>query len=276
MKNYFLNPLIVLALLTAYSCANNKGTSTGNPLVALTVTGATSKATSQLNKQHFPWWLNEAYALNPPSNMLDAANNSITLSDFWISISKIELKQTEIADASEIDGTDIQFTGPYTINILNPSPSHIASSQLTVNSIRRIKYKIKKVTDLKAGNPSGMVNYSLYISGSVAGKNFVIRSGEEVEYQISGPKLVTLSNNQNLLLEILTAEIFRKIDLTHVSNNDIIDENNKITAPSACPTIDSSANDIYTCFTKAIQQQTKAGKDDNDNYVLDPTEDSIN
>ncbi len=276
MKSYLVIPMILATLLTTYSCTNSQGTSTGNPLVAISMTGASTNATAQLNKHQFSWLINQAYALTPPSSMLDAVSSTVVVSSFWISISEIEFKSAETAGNSEVDGSDVEFTGPYTINIFDPNPQSLASSEISTNAIRRIKYKTKKVADVSAGNPAGMVNHTLYVVAAVASKNFTLRSGEEIQYETAGPNLVTFANNQNLLLEVLTAEIFRKIDLTNVTNNAVIDESNKINATGACPTIDASANDIYTCFIKAIQKQTKVGKDDNGDSELQPSEETIN
>ena len=276
MKSFFLLPIILITLLITHSCTGSKGTSTGNPLVAISMTGKSANATAQLQKNKFSWLMNTSYALPPPTSMLDSVSSTVTISNFWINISRIELKSTEVADPSEIDGSNIEFAGPYTVNILNSSPQSLASSEISTTTLRRIKYRTKKVIDVSAGNPAGMINYSLYVTAVVAGKNFTLRSGEEIEYETAGPNLVTFANNQNLLMEVLTADIFRKINLSNISNNDVIDESNKITATNACPTIDASANDLYTCFTKAIQKQTKVGKDDNGDSELQSGENAIN
>lgn len=277
MKKQLIFTILLFTLLATYSCSKSDGTSTGNPLISVTMTGSTNSATTSLQSNlQFSWLIKPAYALPPPSNMQDLVSSTVTLSQFWFNISEIELKPTEMTDSSEVDGSDIEFTGPYTVDLFNSNPQPFATSEISQSSIRRIKYKTKKVLDVSAGNPADMVNYTLLITGSVAGKNFTIRSGEELDFETSGPNLVSLSSGNNLLLEIQTAEIFRKIDLTQVTNGDVIDESNEIPATNPCPDIDNSATDIYRCFLRAIQLQTKVGHDEDGDNELETGEDSIN
>ncbi len=100
MKNTILFSTALISLLTFYSCTKSDGTSTGNPLVAVTMTGSTANAIASIQSQNkYPWLLNQAYALPPPSNMLDLVSSTVTVSQFWFNISEIELKSNETDDS---------------------------------------------------------------------------------------------------------------------------------------------------------------------------------
>lgn len=268
--------ILLSFLMFFYSCAKNEGTSTGNPLVNLNMTGSQQNAVAQFNPKKLWWLLNTANAYTPPASMLDRSGASVSLSDFWINISEIEFKMDETAGSEEVDGSNVEFTGPYLVNLFNTNPQSLASGRITNSSIRRIKYKTKKVLDVSGGNPSGMINSTLYLKGTIGANNFTLVSSQEIVYETSGPNLVSFNNNDNILLEVLTADIIRKINLSQVTNNTVISDSNKVNTTNACPDIDASASDVYTCFIKAFQQQTKLGKDSDGDFDLESGEDSVN
>lgn len=268
--------MLVLAITGMYSCTPNKGTSTGNPLVVLNMTGSSAAATAFLPKNIFSWALPTAYAFPPPASTLDASGSTVILSDFWINISEIEFKMSETTESGEIDGSNVEFAGPYLVNLFSLSPSTLASGELVQNQVRRIKYKTKKVSGVSGGNPAGMNNNSIYLAGSVAGKNFSFTMAQEITFESAGTNLVTFNNNDNFLLQVQTSDLIRKINLTAVNNNDVISDSNKIAAANPCPLIDASAADIFTCFKNGIQQQTKLGKDVNGDNSFDSGDETVN
>ena len=267
---------MLLSLTCFYSCTKNDGTSTGNPLINLNVTGSPQPATAYFRSNKLWWLLNTAVAYPPPATILDKVGNNVILNQFWINISEIEFKADEFETSGEIAGSSVEFPGPYLINVFNPNPQSIVSGAVAQNLIRRIKYKTKKVGDVSGGNPAGMVNASIYLTGTINSNNFTIKSGEEVVYETAGPNLVTFYSGDNLLAQVQSAEIIRKIDMSLVPNNAVISESNRINTTNACPEIDSSLSDVYTCFIKAFQKKTKVGKDSDGNFSLEPGEASIN
>ncbi len=268
--------LMLGILLTLYSCNKNAGTSTGNPLVSVNMTGSQQNALAKYKNNKLWWILNTAVAYPAPASLLDKSGATVILNDFWINISEIEFKLEETQVAGEVNGSDVEFAGPYLINIFNSNPQSLGSGFVANASIHRIKYKTKKVTDVSGGNPAGMVNYSLYLRGTIDSKAFTLVSGEEIVYETAGPNLVKFNSGEKLLLEVLTADIIRKIDLSLVKAGAIITESYRIPTGSPCPDIDVSASDVYTCFIKAFQQKTKVGKDANGDFDIEPSEDSIN
>ncbi|MFZ3231554.1 MAG: hypothetical protein WA160_15205 [Pseudobdellovibrio sp.] len=266
-SNAFL--ILFLAIgLCFFSCSKNNGTSTGNPLVSLNMTGSSQTAIASSNKIRktiWNWFIETASAFSPPASVLDSTNLNVSLNEFWISISEIELKYDQTAQSGEVDGDSVEFAGPYSVNLFSNSPIVIATGYLPQNLIRRIKYKTKNISALSSGEPSGMINFNLYLSGSVNGNNFVFKSGEQLVIETAGPNLVTLNSGDHLLLQIQTADLIRKINLSTVTNNSIISEGNRLPIANPCPLIDSSAVDVYTCFIKGLAKQTKVGKDNGDN-----------
>lgn len=269
--------IAILVIAGIISC-KNKGTSTGNPLVSLNMTGSAQTATASYKhkKNHFwSWLVGTAYAFAPPPTILDSTNLTVNLSDFWINISEIELKYDETAQAGEVNGDSIGFIGPYTINLFSNSPIPAASANLPLSALRRIKYKTTNISDLSSGAPAGMLNSNLYLTGTINGNNFIFQSSEQLIIETAGPNLVILNDGDSLLLQIQTADLIRKIDLSAVTNNTNINESNRLSFTNPCPLIDASASDVYTCFIKGLAAQTKVGKDDGDN-VFGIGDDTVN
>lgn len=279
MKKNKLIYLLILALTAEIiSCGNSQGTATGNPLVNLNITGAAQPATAYYKKNKKTIWdflINPSYAFPPPASLLDKSGLPVTLSDFWVSFSEIELKYTTAAEIGEVDGDSIEFAGQYTVNLFSSSPSSVATSSLQRGSIRRIKYKTRNISDLTSGAPGGMLNSSLYLSGNVNGRNFIFKSTEQLTLETSGPNLVTFASGDHLLLQIKTADLIRKIDLSTITNGTTISEGFRVPFANPCPLISATAPDVYTCFIKGIQLQNKVGKDDGDN-VFSVGEETIN
>ena len=259
------------------SC-QNKGTSTGNPLVSLNMTGSGQSATAaykHFKNNFWNWFVGTAHAFSTPPTILDSTNLNVSLSEFWISLSEIELKYDETAQVGEVNGDSVEFAGPYTVNLFSNSPMQVAAANLPLNILRRIKYKTKNISDLSSGAPAGMLNSNLYLVGIVNGNNFIFQSREELIIETAGPKLVTLNDGDHLLVQVQTADLVRKINLSSVANNTVIDETNRITFVNPCPLIDASASDIYTCFIKGLATQVKVGKDNGDN-IFGVGDDTVN
>jgi len=260
------------------SCQNNKGTSTGNPVVSLNMTGSSQAALAHSYPQKKSIWdlvMGYAYAFSPPPSNLDSTNLAVSLLEFWISISEIELKYDEFSQPGEVNGNGVNFAGPYVVNLFSNSPSSVAALQVSQSSLRRLKYKTKNIFDLASGAPAGMLNSGIYLQGVVGGNNFIFQSKEQLVFEMAGPNLVTLSSGDHLLLQLQTANLIRKINLSTVLNNTTISESNRVLMTNPCPLIDPSAADIYTCFIKGLSAQTKVGKDDGD-FIFGVGEPTIN
>ncbi len=267
--------LILCSLFVFYSCVKNDGTSTGNPLVSLSITGSQQVATASFRYNKYWWVLKPAYAFAPPPTMLDLSNGTVSLTEFWLNFSNIEFKFDELATAGEVDGNEVKFLGPYLVNIFSSSPQSLGNGLLSQSSIRRIKYRTRKVLDSVNGNPADMINNSVYLAGNINSKSFVFKTTQELQFETSGPNLVTFKSGDVILLQPQTAEMIRKINLSSIIHGDIITESNRKPFTNPCPTIDASAADLYTCFIKGIQVKTKLGKDNGDN-VFSPGEPTVN
>ena len=68
-----------------------------------------------------------------------------------------------------------------------------------------------------------------------------------------------------MVIGVKVSDLFRliKMDAVAVATNSNISESNRIPATNACPLIDSSASDIFTCLRKGLEKAGKFGKDTN-------------
>lgn len=267
--------LIFISLIFFYSCVKNEGTSTGNPLVSLSMTGSQQAAAASVKYNKFWWLFESAYAFLPPSSILDLSSGNVSLTEFWLNISNIEFKFSELAEVGEVDGNEIKLEGPFNVNIFSNSPQSLGSAVLNQSSVQRIKYRTKKVLDSVSGNPVDMINSSFYLSGSINSRSFVIKSSQELQFETAGPNLVSFNSGDKVLLQLETAELIRKINLSSIVHGDVITESDRKPFANPCPDVDGSAADLYTCFVKGIQLKTKLGKDDGD-FIFEPGEPTVN
>lgn len=268
--------LLVLTLLFL-SCSKSGNTTTGNPLVGLAAVGSASSATA-FHKQKFKFLdllIAPVYAFPPPGSLLDSNGNTVVLNLYWINMGEIEFKASETPDSGEVDGDDVKFQGPYTVDLFNSSPEVLEMSSLSNVGLRRIKLKLVKVSSLPASAPAGLTGKSIYISGQVNGHTFSFSTTEESQVEIAGPQAVSPINNKSFLLEFKTADLIKKINLSAITGTTDIDETNRIPATSPCPQIDSSADDLFTCFRKGLETESNLGRDDDGNFNLDTDEDSV-
>lgn len=259
------------------SCQKSENTTTGNPFVSLAVTSSSASATvvkSGPNKL-IDLLMPKAYAYPPPATLLDSVGSTVVIQSVWINIEKIEFKQQELADVDEVDGSDVEFQGPYVIDLLAAAPSPIDAGRIAVGQLRRIKVKLARVATLPVGAPAGLLTKSIYISGTVNGHSFSYSTQDETVIEIAGPQLVSAVENSTLLLELQTANLIKKMNLSSITVNTDIDDSNHVTAPSPCPNIDASAVDLFTCFRKGFETESNLGRDDDNDFQLDTTESSI-
>ena len=271
-----LNSIISATLLL--SCSDKSGnTTTGNPLVGISVAGSASNATV-FHKQKFKFLdflITPVYAFPPPNSMFDSIGNSVTLQKYWISLGEIEFKATETPDAGEVDGEDVHLKGPYTVDLFSTSPQVLEMGLVNSVGLRRVKLKLIRTSSLPAGAPAELMGKSIYISGQVNGNTFSYTTTEESQAEVAGPQAVNPQNNKAFLLELRTANLIKKINLSAVSGTTNIDDSNRIPAVNPCPQIDNSASDLFTCFRKGLETEATVGRDDDGDFSLDSSEDVV-
>ena len=278
MRTFILKLIFVFSALLLSGCKNgSESTTTGNPFVSLTATGSASVATVAKNmfQKLLLTVLPRAQALPPPATMVDAVGNTVVLNQAWYSIGEIEFKYEETAGGGETDGDSVEFAGPYSIDLFSSTPTVFASGYISTDQIRRLKFKLKKTLVLPTGAPADFMNRSLYLSGTVNGHTLVYYTEEETQAEVAGPNLVNALNNSDLLMEFKTANLIKRIDLSAVTANVIINEGNRIPATNPCPNIEPSANDLYTCFRKGLEKESNFGRDEDGDNQLDLSEESV-
>lgn len=265
------------AFILTLSCSSDKNTTTGNPMIGLALTGSSSASTAAY-KFKFPLLnllLKSSYAFPPPASILDAAGNSVTINSSWINIGQIEFKSTELPNGDEQISSDIDFQGPYIVDLLSLNPGVLSYNTISTSQVQRIKFKLMKTTTLPNNAPSGFLGNSIYFSGQINGHTFQFTTTEETEFQVGGPRSISPTSNSTLLMEIKTADLIRKIDLSSISATTQISDSNKVTATNPCPSIDISAADLYTCFRKGIENASNLGQDSDGNFHLDSNEETV-
>ena len=259
---------MTLLILTLCGCQKNDagGTTTGNPLVGFTMTGSSGAATVALNKSIniFPLlqsFLNKAVALPPPM-LQDSVGTTISLNEAWISVKQVEFKASETVAVGEIDGDSVSFQDPTAVNLIASSPQFFGQVRINTTSLRRVKMQLHNVDVLPANAPLALTNKSIYWKGSVSTRQFTFSTTEGYEYELAGPNGVPLAENSNILLSIKIASLFKKIDMTAVTDGADITKDTRVPATNPCPLINGSAVDIYTCFIDGLKTESNLGRDD--------------
>lgn len=276
-----LNKLFVTLIFSSLliACAKkDSGTSTGNPMVELTMTSSSNVAT--VAKNFFQFFMHQllpsSYAKAPPNSMVDSQNNAIVITKFWISLGEIEFKFEENASVDE--SSEISFTGPYDVDMLSDSLSPLASNTISTNQFRRLKYKLKKFTTQPSAAPSGVLNNAIYIEGTVNSKPFIYTSSSEVEVTVSGATSVEAVNSSRILIQLQLANLIRKLNLSSItsSSTTTINESNRLNiGTNACSSIDSSLTDIYSCILKGLASESNIGRDDDKDGDLGSNETTV-
>ncbi|OFZ28954.1 MAG: hypothetical protein A2622_12710 [Bdellovibrionales bacterium RIFCSPHIGHO2_01_FULL_40_29] len=273
MKNRILFSIFFMLL----SCQNkSENTTTGNPLISIAATASGAAATAFIKPQNFLDLLFPvAIAYPPPSTLFDAVGNTVVIQSVWINLGQIEFKYEESASGGEIDGAEVEFQGPYAIDLLSDSPATFATGQISTSQMRRIKVKLVRLELLPTGAPAGFISKSIYIQGTVNGNSFSYSTQDESVIEIAGPQLVTAIQNKTLLLELHTANLIKKIDLTAISGTTNIDDSNRVASTNSCPTIHAGASDLFTCFLRGFETESNLGRDDDGDYKIDIEEESV-
>ncbi len=242
---------------------------------SLKMTGSASSATVVQNdsKGFLSLLMGKAYALIPTS-IQDSTGLSISLSSAWTVVDEIEFKSSETTSAEDSE-MEVEFHGPYAVDLLSTAPLTLDTQNIAVKDIRRIKMKLQAASTLPAGAPAGLLNNSIYLAGTVGGNSFVVQMDDGTEMQIGGPTAFQPAQGSDLLVEIQLANIFKQINMSTVANGEVIDHTNRHTGANLCNSIDASATDIYTCIRKGLELRANFGVDQDNDDALDHSDSMV-
>lgn len=276
MRTSNLRNLAILstAVLFTVSCAENTNSSNAQVSTSFKMTGASSAATvAKIKPSIWSLLVNQAYALIP-SSIQDSTGLTVNLTEAWTVIKEIEFKSEETAGAEDSE-IEVEFQGPYVVDLLSTSPLALDTQLIAEKAIRRIKMKLHKAESLPADAPAGLANNSIYLAGTVGGNAFVFQLDDSTELQIAGPNSFVPGENSELMVEIQLANIFKQINLSTVSNNEVINASSRHAGSNLCDSIDPSAGDIYTCVRKGLEKHANFGCDKDGDDDLDGSDDKV-
>lgn len=270
--NFKITSLTLIALINLVACGKkSEGTTTGNPMVSLSMGASAQSAVVALNSfidLFFSLAAPQAQALPPPSSLTDLVGNTVVLHEAWVSVGEIEFEASETREVSEVDGAEVELTGPFPVDLFSATPVALGYASASTSSLRRIKMKLKRMEAIPAGAPSGTLNNGVYLTGTLNGTiNFSFSTDQETTIEIAGPNALNLVDNDQLLVSLHIANLIKKIDLTGLNSNDNISDATPIGLMNRCPSIDPSANDLYDCFRKGIETESNIAKDDGDGEI---------
>jgi hypothetical protein len=220
----------------------------------------------------------EVLGKNESTEIGNALNEGmITYTKAKIVLSEIEFEQAsqcEDDDGSDIDETEIDYEGPYIINLLAKNDqSSLGEVQLNAGRYCKLKIKLDKLEDDDL--PSGigandeMVDLSVLIEGeNDEGINFIIKLEEDQEYElesVSGEGFLLNPDVSNTLFLVFDlGRLFFGIefdDLEMNGNTVLIDENNNEGA--------------YENIVENLKNFSSLSSDSDDDSELDEDDDEI-
>lgn len=275
VKNYLSKLSLVASVSMALTSCSPKAGTTPQVSSSFKMTGSSAAATVAKMEHQNIWSLlmNKAYALMP-SSLVDSTGFSITLSEAWIVVKEIEFKSEETAGIEDSE-IEIEFQGPYVVDLLSNTPLTLDTQLIAQKAIRRIKMKLHKAETLPIGSPAGLINNSIYISGVVGGNNFTLQLDDSTEIQIAGPNGFEPSENSELMVEIQLANILKQINMSSVTNGEVISSAARHPGANLCDSIDLSAGDIYTCMRKGLEKHANFGSDVDGDDDLDSADSDV-
>lgn len=267
-----------LAVATLLSGCNGSPESQKRSYVTtgFSMTGSGQNAVAQTNFQKtLSLLMPTAYALTPPL-LMDSSGANVTLDEAWIVIEEIEFEvaESESGVGLDDDGDEIEFEGPFFVDLLSNAPISFGEAQIPAEGLRRVKMKLHESNAIPAGAPLGLTGKSIYFNGTVNGISFNYSADDSTEFEISGPNAITPETSKDLLAVIRTADLIKKIDLSSIIAPTSISSSSRISASNPCPLIDPSATDLYTCFRKGLSSEADFGKDDGD-MDIDENDESV-
>jgi len=254
----------------------NQGSKSNVPMVktgfAITGSGQNAVVKSDFQKV-FSFFIPSAIALSPPL-LVDSTGLNVNLAEAWMVVKEVEFENEELPGQAEVDGDEIEFEGPFFIDLLSNAPVSFGDSLIPQIGYRRVKMDLHESSAIPAAAPAGLNGKSLYFSGSVNGVAFTYAADDSTELEISGPNPIIPTDSMDMLAVIRMADLFKKINLSSINVSTNIDTTNRVAATNPCPLIDPSANDLYTCFRKGIGTEANFGNDDGD-MDLDGSDETV-
>lgn len=241
-----------------------KGTSTGNPPKTTIAVTATDQP---LPLAYSPLWnllFPSAWAL-PVTGVVDANSNTIRIDESWISIKNIRIEMS-----GDLSSDDTRLDGPFIVDLLSENASLLADVNID-GAVDELRWELEKtqLADLPPEAPVELEDNSFILVGKINSiTDFTFISDESTSMRFESETFTPA--NSNLVINILLKELFSKINLTSVTDNEVISSSSEHpTIGSECPEIDPSANDLYTCFRKGLESEAVLGNDSDDDFIKD-------
>ena len=265
--------LTIAAMYSACQPSANAGATLVSSNLKMTGSSKAATVAQQSPRGKLSLLLNQALAFVSPG-IVDSNSASINLTNAWVVIKEIEFEAAETEGAEEVDGSEVAFEGPYYVDLLSNNPVTLDTQPIPDNAYKRMKMKLHSSSAaLPSGVPSELLGNSIFVQGTVGANNFTFLLDDSTELSIAGANPIVPAEGASLLVEVNLANIFKQIDMSSVTNNEVISHTNRHAGFNLCASIDASANDLYTCIRKGLETHSDFGEDKDGNDDLEPSED---
>ena len=116
----------------------------------------------------------------------------VDINDFRLSIRDVEFKQ----DESDIDSTEVQFRGPYDVDMMSETDAlsqTIGETPVQAGTYKVLRFKLHKSRDRDQSHP--MYDRSIFMSGTIDGVPFEFWHDTSENFDVENTEGITVADN---------------------------------------------------------------------------------
>lgn len=150
-------------------------------------------------------------------NALNRAVDNVSLAEFWVNFTEIELERDEGFYDSE---DDIELQGPFEINLLSGNSIQLVDIKIPNGIYEEIEFEFAK----SKNSESILFGKSMELTGEINGQAFVFshdfEDEIEIDYEDSNQSLVIDNNTKEVIINFDLNAVLDMVDLSTATDDD--------------------------------------------------------
>lgn len=185
-------------------------------------------------------------------NALNRAGDNVSLSEFWVNFTEIEL---EIEEGFYDSDDDIELKGPFEIDLLSGNSIQLVDIEIPNGIYEEIEFEFEK----SKNSESILFGKSMELTGEINGQAFVFshdfEDEIEIDYEDTNQSLVIDNNTKEVVINFNLNAVLDMVDLSTATDDD---GDGVITIS---PTDMDGNNDLAEVLKQAIKTQIELMED---------------
>ena len=150
-------------------------------------------------------------------NALNRAVDNVSLEEFWVNFTEIELEQ---GDGFYDSDDDIELKGPFEIDLLSGNSIQLVDVEIPNGIYEEIEFEFEKGKN----SESVLFGKSMELTGEINGQAFVFwhdfEDDIEIDYEDQSQNLVIDNNTKEVVINFDLNAVLDMIDLSTATDND--------------------------------------------------------